>query len=183
MLGWLVPSPSNYPTAVNRAVRLTTGRRPGAARTPPRPLSTSVGCPSLAGVPSTPAATFSLGPEPISDLSGPVSGQRHVPRPEDRLRSGRGSRRHDCTAGGGDWFRVTVADDSIDIIRARTEQPTTIFQTDVRDTARRRFWPRGGHRFRAGRSADRRRRSRGGRALRANVSRPGRPTLRLSQRL
>jgi DNA-binding HxlR family transcriptional regulator len=31
----------------------------------------------------------------------------------------------------GDWFRVTVADDSIDIIRARTAQPTTIFQTDV----------------------------------------------------
>ena len=31
----------------------------------------------------------------------------------------------------GDWFRVTVADHWIDIIRARTEQPTTIFQTDV----------------------------------------------------
>jgi DNA-binding HxlR family transcriptional regulator len=31
----------------------------------------------------------------------------------------------------GDWFRATVADDSIDIIRVRTEQPTVTFETDV----------------------------------------------------
>jgi DNA-binding HxlR family transcriptional regulator len=31
----------------------------------------------------------------------------------------------------GGWFRVTVADGSIDIIRARTDQPTVSFETDV----------------------------------------------------
>jgi DNA-binding HxlR family transcriptional regulator len=31
----------------------------------------------------------------------------------------------------GDWFRVTVADGSLDITRARTEQPTVTFETDV----------------------------------------------------
>jgi hypothetical protein len=30
-----------------------------------------------------------------------------------------------------DWFRVTVADESIDIIRARTEQPTVAFEADA----------------------------------------------------
>src|SRR5450631_304936 len=31
----------------------------------------------------------------------------------------------------GEWFRATAGDDSIDIIRARTEQPTVTFETDV----------------------------------------------------
>jgi DNA-binding HxlR family transcriptional regulator/putative sterol carrier protein len=31
----------------------------------------------------------------------------------------------------GDWFRLTVAGDSIEIIRARTERPTVTFETDV----------------------------------------------------
>jgi DNA-binding HxlR family transcriptional regulator len=31
----------------------------------------------------------------------------------------------------GDWFRVTVAGDSIDITRARTERPTVTLETDV----------------------------------------------------
>jgi DNA-binding HxlR family transcriptional regulator len=31
----------------------------------------------------------------------------------------------------GDWFRLTVTDGSIDIIRARTEQPTATLETDV----------------------------------------------------
>src|SRR5450755_2108862 len=31
----------------------------------------------------------------------------------------------------GDWFRVIVAGDSIDIIRGRTERPTVTFETDV----------------------------------------------------
>jgi DNA-binding HxlR family transcriptional regulator len=31
----------------------------------------------------------------------------------------------------GDWFRVTVADESIGITRGRTEQPTVTFETDV----------------------------------------------------
>ena len=31
----------------------------------------------------------------------------------------------------GDWFRMTVADESIDIIRARTEQPTVAFEADA----------------------------------------------------
>jgi len=31
----------------------------------------------------------------------------------------------------GDWFRVTVAGDSINITRARSEQPTVTFETDV----------------------------------------------------
>ena len=31
----------------------------------------------------------------------------------------------------GGWFRVTVAGDSIDIIRGRTERPTVTFETDV----------------------------------------------------
>jgi hypothetical protein len=31
----------------------------------------------------------------------------------------------------GDWFRVTVSDGSIDITRARTEQPTVSFETDA----------------------------------------------------
>src|ERR1035441_9624817 len=31
----------------------------------------------------------------------------------------------------GDWFRLTVAGDSIEIIRARTELPTVTFETDV----------------------------------------------------
>lgn len=31
----------------------------------------------------------------------------------------------------GDWFRLTVADHSIDITRTRTEQPTVAFDTDV----------------------------------------------------
>ena len=32
---------------------------------------------------------------------------------------------------GGDWYRLTVCDDAIDITRARTEQPTVTFETDV----------------------------------------------------
>ncbi len=31
----------------------------------------------------------------------------------------------------GDWYRLTVADHSIDITRARTERPTVTFETDV----------------------------------------------------
>jgi hypothetical protein len=31
----------------------------------------------------------------------------------------------------GEWFRVTVADNSIDIVRGRTEQATVAFDTDV----------------------------------------------------
>ena len=31
----------------------------------------------------------------------------------------------------GDWYRLTVADDLIDITRARTERPTVTFETDV----------------------------------------------------
>jgi DNA-binding HxlR family transcriptional regulator len=31
----------------------------------------------------------------------------------------------------GDWFRVTVAGDSIDVIRGRTERPTVTFETDA----------------------------------------------------
>lgn len=31
----------------------------------------------------------------------------------------------------GDWFRVTVAGESIDIARARTERPTVTFETDA----------------------------------------------------
>jgi DNA-binding HxlR family transcriptional regulator len=31
----------------------------------------------------------------------------------------------------GDWYRVTVADGSIDIIRGRTRQPAVTFETDV----------------------------------------------------
>jgi DNA-binding HxlR family transcriptional regulator/putative sterol carrier protein len=33
--------------------------------------------------------------------------------------------------GDGDWFRVTVAGDSINITRGRTERPTVTFETDV----------------------------------------------------
>ncbi len=32
---------------------------------------------------------------------------------------------------GGDWFRLTVAGDSIDIARTRTEHPAVTFETDV----------------------------------------------------
>ena len=59
--------------------------------------------------------------EPVPTPTG--SAQRAARRPQDRLRPGRRRRRPFALRVDGDWFRLTVAGDSIDIARTRTEHP------------------------------------------------------------